>query len=436
MLGSAVIEVMIGLIFVYILLSLLVMQINQIVANAFKIRAQTLRERVEALIFDNQLQERVLSHPVVGILRPPVTDEETENRRKRTAAVSNLASNAFAKALVNILKDPFLEIYAAVNEVENTEERQHLLAIVNTLKTNMDDPERAEATFNKLYDTVEQLEPAGREDRTAILSTLGPLQSNVQVIQSGNSELLQILNGIQNVENRAFQQTMETVLSGVHSVKEAESAIEEWYDGKMKQTQDMYARYMQTLSLLIGLLLALLLNVDSLHLAQVLWVDDSLREQVNAAAMTALEESNQQDTAEAATPPDAAPDATDDEIVSDEAVNEIIDSYQEAQVILTDLLELNLPIGWTYRTPADNTETALTGRYYELTDDPRNAYNLLPVTSGWYWRIIVKLTGISVTAFAVAQGAPFWFDVLRRIAGQTSPGNTPAEGGATRGQSA
>ena len=257
----------------------------------------------------------------------------------------------------------------------------------------------------------------------------------MQAIQSGNSELLQILNGIQNVENRAFQQTMETVLSGIHSVKEAERAIEEWYDGKMGQTQDMYARYMQTLSLLIGLLLALLLNVDSLHLAQVLWVDDSLREQVNAAAMTALDESNQRSVAES-TETDTPSDSTADETTSDEAVDEIIDSYQEAQAILTDLLELNLPIGWTYRTSTDDVEPALTGRYYDLTDDPRNAYNLLPVTSGWYWRLIVKLAGLSVTAFAVAQGAPFWFDVLRRLAGQTSPSNTPAEGGATRGQSA
>ena len=81
MLGSAVIEVMIGLIFVYILLSLLVMQINQIIANAFKIRAHTLRERVEALIFDNQLQERVLSHPVVGFCAP-----RSRTKRPRTAA--------------------------------------------------------------------------------------------------------------------------------------------------------------------------------------------------------------------------------------------------------------------------------------------------------------------------------------------------------------
>lgn len=442
MLGSAIIGVMVGLVFVYILLSLLVMQINQIIANMLKLRAHSLRNRVEQLIFDSDLQERLLSHPVVGIIRPPVTDEEAQDRRQRTTSVNNLAANAFAKALINILSDPFLEIYAAVNEVKNPEERDRLLDIVNTLRSNLEDPQRTQAVLTNLYETVEALEPLNREDRQEILSTLSFLQSGVKDIQSGNSDLLRLLSGIQRVDNRAFQQTMETVLSGVQDLKEIETAIEEWYNNKMAQTSDMYARYMQLLSLGIGLLLALLLNIDSLHLARTLWLDDALRDQVNLAATAALEDFDGTfalSTGNAEVVVDGDDSGTTDQATSEEAIREIVSSYEEAQTILTNLLELNLPIGWTYRVASEGTtESGETSdaAFYNSLEDPRNFYSLLPVAPGWYQRLPIKIVGLAITAFAVAQGAPFWFDLLRRIAGQTSPSNTTPQPGATRGQSA
>lgn len=441
MLGSAIIEVIIGLAFVYILLSLLVAQINEIISNIMNLRARTLRRRVEALIFDEQLQERVLAHPVVGIVRPPIGVDRDKSRDERTARVTNVAANSFAKAMVNILSDPFLDAYAALTTIENEDERRRLQDILNTLKANLNDPARANAVLNHYYETVQQLEPAERPDRRALLRTLSPLQTAVREIQSGNSGFLQLLSGIQQVDNRAFQQTMETVLSTVQTLDEAETAIEEWYDNKMAQTKATYARYMGYMSLLVGLLISVLLNIDSLYMARSLWIDSSLREQINVAANAAFINFESGSGIFGPTP------QTDTE----DPVEQLAENVEEAQAILSELLELSLPIGWTFRFPSEDevvapattpdipdTETTPTEddangavaffRFYDPLEDSRNLYNLIPFfTSNWLWNVVIKIIGLLTTAFAVAQGAPFWFDVLRRLSGQKSPSKADTE---------
>ncbi|HYH87546.1 MAG TPA: hypothetical protein VEX60_18975, partial [Pyrinomonadaceae bacterium] len=55
--------------------------------------------------------------------------------------------------------------------------------------------------------------------------------------------------------------------------------------------------------------------------------------------------------------------------------------------------ELGIPIGWSWQP---------------ITDDPRG---LPSGFGGW----LLKVVGWLLTAFAVSQGAPFWFDLLNKI---------------------
>lgn len=390
MLGSAVIEVIIGLVFVYILLSLLVSQINQLIADLLNIRANALRERVEKLLYDEQLQERVLTHPVVGILRPPLP-EDTPDRRQRTAKVANLAANNFAKALVNILSDPYLDLYAALTTVEDEETADRMRMVVDQLKANVGDPTRARAVLSRLHNEIDKLRETDEYAYESLIRTLGPLQASVQNIQSGNSGYLQVLNGVSQIDNRAFQVAMETVLSGTQNLKEAELAIEEWYDNKMSQTKDTYGRYMSNLSLLVGLLLAVFLNIDSLYLARTLWNDSALRDRLSVAANAAV--INAEDVA-IQQPAVAGPGGQSTE----DAITAAADSFQLAEATFERLLELRLPIGWTFRLPGSAPETISGGtvNVYDATQDSRNLYNIVVPWSSreWLLNVIAKLAGL------------------------------------------
>lgn len=407
MFGASITEVMLGLIFVYILLSLLVSQVNQIVANILDLRARQLRVRLEDVLLDEEIERKLLSHPLVGVLKPPRNDEDVRNGKQQISSVTSLPSKTFAQALINILSDPYLDAYAAITQVENIEERENLRNILNQLKAYINEPSSASAVFSQFSEAVHALEPTDREDRRALLRTLGPLQNAIRNIQTGNSGLLMILDGVNRVNNRAFQQAMESILSTVQNFNEAEIAIEEWYENKMAQTRNLYARTMQYMSLVVGLIFAVVLNIDSLYLARTLWNDSALRDQVSSAAVAAAVDPNFEATIN-----------SDGEITASGDFDAIIASYQAAELLLEQLLELRLPIGWVYRTP-EATVPESEVFVYDPTTDGRNLYNLIPfVADGWLLNILTKITGLAITSFAVAQGAPFWFDLLRRITGQ------------------
>ncbi|MFZ4826608.1 MAG: hypothetical protein ACOYLB_04575 [Phototrophicaceae bacterium] len=409
--NSAIIQVMIGVLFVYILLSLLVSQINQVIAYVLNIRAEQLRKRIGEIVVDPSVQKQILSHPLVGL----VSDSTKGGNRRtfisnRTAQISQVASSSFAKAMVNIFTDPYLELYSAIALVRNEEERDTLEEIVTQLRANANDPTRSVAVLNHLHEKINQLTPADRKDRKALLRSLGSVSASLRSLQSGNSRLYLLLEGVNRVENRAFQQAMDSILTRVQDVHEAEAAIEEWFTNKMDQTKSVYAMTMQALSLGVGIFLAIALNVDSLQLAKSLWTDPILRNSLSTLAQTT-------DLASA-----IESSSTLDIPLDGSTTDQIVQSYATAQGTVDQLLALNLPIGWTFRIPTEADAT--TG--YQAVNDPRNLYALVNPFSGgnWLFRMVSKIFGLLLTAFAVAQGAPFWFDILRRLTNPQGSGSS------------
>ena len=418
---GAITEVAIGLIFVYILLSLLVSQINNFISAMLKIRARQLRERIGDIVDDEEMRVRVLSHPIVNVVKPPkVNTPQLSEQQLELANVVKVSGTTFAKAMINILSDPYLDYYAALTLMDDAEEREYFKSLINELKVNINNPTNANAIFTEISESVMELEPSDRGDRVALLSTLGPLQESIRDIQSGNSRLLLVLDGVSRVNNRALQRSLETVLSTVQDINDAHAAIENWYNNRMEQTSQLYANTMQYLSFFVGLFIAILLNIDTLFLSQTLWEDPAVRENVAAAAARYTQAQEQ-----LIAPTDASGEPA---ALSDDQFAQLQQSYVEAEATLNTLLELRLPIGWVFRTSPE-TQTSANGESiitYDPATDGRNLANLVPGLTGnnWFVAWINKIAGIAITAMATAQGAPFWFDILRRLTGQKSPSST------------
>ncbi|HRL12442.1 MAG TPA: hypothetical protein PKX07_11225, partial [Aggregatilineales bacterium] len=45
----------------------------------------------------------------------------------------------------------------------------------------------------------------------------------------------------------------------------------------------------------------------------------------------------------------------------------------------------------------------------------RNLWNMTPANPEWLGVLLKKIIGLAVSAVAASQGAPFWFDLLRRL---------------------
>lgn len=169
-----------------------------------------------------------------------------------------------------------------------------------------------------------------------------------------------------------------------NSFDKARKNIEDWYDGAMDRASGWYKRRVHVILLVTGLVVSALVNADTINISKALATNDALRDSLVAEAEEA-----------ARTPPPAAtPTPADPSEASRLAA-------EKAQAVRAQLDTLGLPIGWV-RATRDATGAVTNA------SDPRR----FPDTAGGW---ILKVIGLLITALAVSQGAPFWFDLLNKF---------------------
>ncbi|MBF0305427.1 MAG: hypothetical protein HQL41_07245 [Alphaproteobacteria bacterium] len=186
--------------------------------------------------------------------------------------------------------------------------------------------------------------------------------------------------------------TLLQVLDDADAKNEAaRRRIGDWFDAGMTRLSETYAQKMQLVSLVIGLLVAVAMNADSVAVAKALWRDDVARAQIVEASVK-FYQSQPNPVA------GAAPVAFDASLAS---------ALKTADETLRPL-----PIGWP-----------------ELTNSPTGQF-------------LQRLIGWAITGFALMLGAPFWFRILgdllklRGLAPKIEPAPAPAPAPTTEPASA
>ena len=184
-------------------------------------------------------------------------------------------------------------------------------------------------------------------------------------------------------------------------VDKAIKSLEQWYDSAMDRVSGWYKRESQHIIFWIALLVAVGLNVDSIFLIKFLHNDDEGRKalvgQIDAAIGESrlkelTEQLRQREAADAAPSPPLA--SATGSVVSAPTVEELHEQVDSAKAHVREAVRqvtsLNLPIGW-----GDGAWTS-----FRKSSPAAMAMTAL----GWL-----------LTAFGVSFGAPFWFDVLNKL---------------------
>jgi hypothetical protein len=230
---GAVLDVAIGLIFMYMMTSLLVTIVQEGIATMMQLRAKNLFEAIENLLGDPALAKHpeykdlvvdVYRHPLMQSLyrRTPLAEKVTATDFPKLATLpSYIPSRIFTVALLDVLRGKTATEAAGIDQV---------LA-------------GARQAVDKL--------PAGQLKTTLILfvADVDPLR--------------------------------ESVNQRAHVVGER---IEGWFNDSMSRASGWYKRQAQRMSLAIGLVLTLLINANTFSVAGQLWSDNTLRAQVSATA--------------------------------------------------------------------------------------------------------------------------------------------------------
>ncbi len=221
MFGSTVLEIAVGLVFIYLVLSLVCTSVNEYIAQMLGLRAENLYNAIHGL-FDGPDAERIAEdiyhHSMILKLGQKTnkirsTSDGDVNVRKKP---SYIPAATFSSALTDLigLVEP--------NGTDNTVDA-------------------------KLFETV--LVAGEKTYDKQILSALEPL------IKSANGNL-----------------------------DTARRNIEKWYDDAMERATGWYKRKIQILSFCVALSIATITNADSLMMLDRLWAIPAQRTQITAAA--------------------------------------------------------------------------------------------------------------------------------------------------------
>jgi hypothetical protein len=175
---------------------------------------------------------------------------------------------------------------------------------------------------------------------------------------------LQLLReAICKMEKSQVRQALLTLINAADdNVNELRTNIEAWYDSTMDRVAGWYKRRIQVMLFIIGIVLAIATNADTITITKSLSQDNTLR-----ASLVSI-------TQEYAKSRPDVPSDNPQQRVKDNL--NLIQSY-------------GLPLGWNRA-------------------DPR----MVPNTwEGWS----AKAVGWLLTAAAISLGAPFWFDLLNKI---------------------
>jgi hypothetical protein len=413
-LDSPIFQVIIGIVFVYVLLSILVTQINAVIASFLKLRPQHLRDGIRDLIQDPVIRAKIMTHPLVQLVdsamvlpEQKITHEDADKiMASKLRPVNYIEPKTFVNVLMNVIRvDSDKELFGAllniVDGMPSNADRRRLRLVINQLTSTGEGLEELREVISSLQ------EPIYRE---ALAEALDQIDDLIGQMGLEPNSVISITAGLRNITNPYFRKVMETVLSTSRTLDEAETQLMSWFNDGMSRVSDAFSRYMGLLSLGIGLALAIVLNADTVQIARSLWSDPALRFTVAAAAQ---QYSNQSPTVVVQT--SARPQNTNTDQTTEEIAEEITQGLDAAQTTADQILSLNLPIGWQFEALGayDATDPNAPTKF----SNSNNLWNYIPGASPYFLTLwLGKIVGLLITMIAVAQGAPFWFSVLNRLA--------------------
>jgi hypothetical protein len=383
-------QIIIGIIFIFLLLSLLATTINELLASWRNWRGHYLDEGLRKLLEfnnDDQPYNQFVSNPLYQQL------EKHKLFMRVSRAPSYLQNSTFSSILFTVLRekhknsltlDDFINALPDDSRLRSTLEDVESKGneVANTLKAFLVKAKNKEEAFDNLNSYIAKL-PEGSPSRTAleklkaggnnVFDDIGILQ---KVLAAKN------IDGILNALPKDGK--LERILNQLKEeagdeLNEFKGKVDNWFDEVMSRSAGWYKRHLQIITLMVGFGIAAFFNADTFRIYQHLSTNSEARQKV-AEIATNFVKNNEQ-----------LPEITGENAKQIQS--------QINSILKEDIGKIKNPLGLGWEFEEVNGVTIVKG------DDIND-----PVGS-WGMRIL----GWLITALAISMGAPFWFDILKRI---------------------
>src|SRR5262245_52524774 len=235
MFNSSVLDVAIGMVFVYLLLSLMCSAASELIELALKNRAKDLERGLRELLQDpngNTLVKKVYYHPLVSALFEVAYKPTPQGRLRRLLTQVKLPSYIPSRTFALVLLDTIFPAQQAI--------------------------------------------PGG---------TAGATSTTTTTTQASLNAFNNLRTNIATLGNAKVEEALRALVDAAENdVAQARENIEKWFDASMDRVSGWYKRRTQIFLLILGVLVSMALNADSVLIAQRLSADKSLRDTVVSAA--------------------------------------------------------------------------------------------------------------------------------------------------------
>ncbi|HEX4981805.1 MAG TPA: hypothetical protein VFV63_08910 [Ilumatobacteraceae bacterium] len=433
--GSAILDVTIGMLLLFLVVSLVASAIVEAIGGFFHRRSKHLWDTLDLLLGNTasakgetqSIVAAIYSQPfITGLVRPtdrlrfdpavggtsraPAPPKKLPQRARARKNMNNLPMGAAGTVPESALRRRF---YGPIS----IDAREFTNALLSCL--------RPAGTIDRARSAIEAISAATSDETAAdfaisiIEPALGELRAAAVSLGSGElaaavARITDVGDSIRADELAAALRDAEAAITSLFSetpttaevVKMLDAApgdlrtkllavtrdvgsdfadirvgVEDWYDRNMAAASTWYRKQTRWFLFLTGLVLAVALNVDAVHAATTLYQDESVREGLVAVA----DEISAIDCDSASAPAAATPSGTDPP-ASDDPSSDVTTARSEIDL---DCLRGQLGEGVAFPVGWDDVDTSF---------------------GGW----VLRGLGWLLVATAVTLGAPFWFDLLGR----------------------
>jgi hypothetical protein len=359
MINNAALDVAIGLILMYLMLSLLCTVVNELIATyVLNLRAKSLAAAMPEVLDDPDIRKAFYDHGLIAStkavlakaapLQPSVKPAAPSASQPSQPEVAERKAGDFAAATAAATAPAKTDVAPAIAHPDNMKSENH---------------------------------PAYISAETFVQTLIGCLAGTRLPAGADVPSFKEIEQAIQNLPPSNLKSALlSSLITADHKIEAFRTSVATWFDDSMDRLSGAYKRNLKFISIMIGMLVAVAFNADTLGVAGALWQDPALRAQVVEQA-TAVVSKDEKSACSVAIPKSG--NQTDPVT---------LDAMKKAIATTEDCLR-PFPIGWTSGNRANWT--------------------------------VMSIIGWIITGLALSLGAPFWFDLLSKFVNIRGGGPKP-----------
>jgi hypothetical protein len=375
MLGLDMLDVAIGVVFVFLLVSLIASAVAEAFENFLKYRASDLEKGIlEMLRGDTKLLREVYEHPLILSLYECGSHKEAKEANKLP---SYIPARSFALAMMDLFM--------------STDEKSGAAGA-----TPADAPISAPVAGDVAADPANRIADNAANIRDVADTVVNKLREVAKKAQPDATDRLTPEQRLEAMPADVAKMLVTAIDAASGDASKVRANIEGWFNASMDRVSGWYKRRNHQILVGIGLLLAIAFNIDTISILQSLWTNKGMRDAAVAAAGSFSKAQAEADK----TTPSTAPKTADADAT---AIRDKVSNYTKA------LDSLKLPIGWQADIEAVQYAARKNAEKSGKKTTNQNAWCIAMST------VPNHLIGWIITAAAVSFGAPFWFDALNKI---------------------